>query len=433
MESLRDNTYGRNEDIANFIIELDLLKESMCISLDAKWGEGKTFFVKQTCEVLKYLTWKEKGVLDTKQLDELLLKYLEDSQIFNSIDLENTYIPVYYNAWLHDDQKDPLMSLISTMTTSCEGYFDTTIKDWDIKKLAARIASLFTFTYAGVSVNFQNSEENFDILSTVRNEEKIRKCVNDIFNDIIVEEASKLVVFIDELDRCRPSFAIEMLERIKHYFEDERIIFIVSVNKEQLVHTISTYYGSGFDATGYLNKFFDESINLPELSSYERHLLECSRRDAGEKRWMLKIGDGLSNYYRLSLRDKLIYKSHLEAVPKGAVDYKYADGIFLSIFIPVIVMLDMIDVNEKKKFLDGTSDFIRQVLPKIDEYKQFVQLMFGNENKVIPHNEGLNGSDLVQEVYDYTFGGNIDADFEKADISRELKVLCIRACNGFKK
>ena len=52
------------------------------------------------------------------------------------------------------------------------------------------------------------------------------------------------------------------------------------------------------------------------------------RRDAGEKRWLLKIGAGLSNYYRLSWRDKLIYKSRLEAVPKGAVDYKYTDGIF---------------------------------------------------------------------------------------------------------
>ena len=48
---------------------------------------------------------------------------------------------------------------------------------------------------------------------------------------------------------------IEMLERIKHYFDDERVIFVVSLNKEQLIHTITSYYGSGFDATRYLNKF----------------------------------------------------------------------------------------------------------------------------------------------------------------------------------
>lgn len=428
LESLRDDTYGRNEDIVNFIAELDLIEDSMCISLDAKWGEGKTFFVKQTCEVLEYLAWKNKSYPDTADPDDLGIKYLKKSQIFNSIKTENIFIPVYYNAWMHDDQKDPLMSLILAMTRSCEGYFDTTIKEWDMKKVVAKLATMFSITYAGVvTVNFQKPEENFDIFSTVRNEEKIRKCVNDIFNDMIVENGSKLVVFIDELDRCRPSFAVEMLERIKHYFEDDRIIFVVSLNKEQLVHTISTYYGEGFDATGYLNKFFDESINLPELSSFEKHLLDCSRSDARGNYWLLKIGDGLSNFYRLSLRDKLIYKSHLEEVPEEAVDYKHADGIFISVFIAVLVILDMIDVNEKKKFLDGTSDYIERVLSEIDEYKQFVRLVSENDNLC------SDGSDLVREVYDYTFGGNSDMDFEKVEISKELKVLCIRACNGFRR
>ena len=427
LESLRDDTYGRNEDIANFITELDLIEESMCISLDAKWGEGKTFFVKQTCEVLEYLAWKSRLLSDEVFPDDSRSKYLKNSHIFNSIEIENIFIPIYYNAWMHDNQKDPLMSLILAMTTSREGYFNTTIKERDRKKAIVQLVSMISITYGWVTTNFHKPEDNLDILSKALNEEKIRECVKDIFNDIIVENGSKLVVFIDELDRCRPSFAVEMLERIKHYFEDDRIIFVVSLNKEQLVHTISTYYGEGFDATGYLNKFFDESINLPELSSFEKHLLDCSRSDARENYWLLKIGDGLSNFYRLSLRDKLIYKSHLEEVPKEAVDYKHADGIFLSVFIAVLVILDMIDVNEKKKFLDGTSDYIERVLSEIDEYKQFVRLVSENDNLC------SDGSDLVREVYDYTFGGNSDMDFEKVEISKELKVLCIRACNGFRR
>lgn len=91
-----------------------------------------------------------------------------------------------------------------------------------------------------------------------------------LIKDIQEEKAEKLVIFIDELDRCKPSFAIEMLERIKHYFDDERIIFVVSLNKEQLIHTISNYYGSEFDATRYLNRFFDISVNLPEISRYQK-------------------------------------------------------------------------------------------------------------------------------------------------------------------
>ena len=85
-----------------------------------------------------------------------------------------------------------------------------------------------------------------DIFKDIQLAEDIRQKVKEIFNEIIEEQTQKLVIFIDELDRCKPSYALEMLERIKHYFDDDRIIFIVSVNKEQLIHTISNYYGNGF-------------------------------------------------------------------------------------------------------------------------------------------------------------------------------------------
>lgn len=109
------------------------------------------------------------------------------------------------------------MSLILAMTTSREGYFNTTIKERDIKKAIVQLVSMISITYGWVTTNFHKPEDNLDILSKALNEEKIRECVKDIFNDIIVENGSKLVVFIDELDRCRLSFAVEMLERIKQF------------------------------------------------------------------------------------------------------------------------------------------------------------------------------------------------------------------------
>lgn len=114
--------------------------------------------------------------------------------------------------------------------------------------------------------------KNVDILEEVKTAEEIREEVKRILDEAIVEQAQKLVIFIDELDRCRPSFALEMLERLKHYFDDDRIIFVVSINKEQLTHTISNYYGVGFDSTGYLNKFFDLEANLPALQTYDTEI-----------------------------------------------------------------------------------------------------------------------------------------------------------------
>ena len=62
-----------------------------------------------------------------------------------------------------------------------------------------------------------------------------------------------------------------LLERIKHYFDDERITFVFSVSLTQLQWTIRNYYGNGFDATKYLDKFFDLRVSIPN-ADYERFL-----------------------------------------------------------------------------------------------------------------------------------------------------------------
>lgn len=75
----------------------------------------------------------------------------------------------------------------------------------------------------------------------------------------------KIIFFIDELDRCRPTFAIELLEVIKHLFNIENIIFILSIDKQQLSHSVSTIYGQGADTLGYLRRFFDLDYKLPKI------------------------------------------------------------------------------------------------------------------------------------------------------------------------
>ena len=76
-------------------------------------------------------------------------------------------------------------------------------------------------------------------------------------------KGNKLVVIIDELDRCKPTFAIEMLEVVKHVFSVEGVAFVFAVDKLQLTHSIRAVYGQGFDANTYLERFFDTTIALP--------------------------------------------------------------------------------------------------------------------------------------------------------------------------
>ena len=73
-----------------------------------------------------------------------------------------------------------------------------------------------------------------------------------------------LIVAIDELDRCRPSYAIELLEVAKHLFAVDHVVFVLAVNCEQLAHSVKALYGNDFDAEGYLRRFFDVDCQLPE-------------------------------------------------------------------------------------------------------------------------------------------------------------------------
>ncbi len=73
-----------------------------------------------------------------------------------------------------------------------------------------------------------------------------------------------MIIFIDELDRCRPDFSVQMLEVIKHTFNVENVKFILVTNSNQLKAAINHAYGASIDATRYLDKFIKFTIKLPE-------------------------------------------------------------------------------------------------------------------------------------------------------------------------
>lgn len=431
-DSLKSNTFNRAKDIQEFIEGLELIEGNAYISLDAKWGDGKTFFVRQIEETLKYFRAKmmETEEKPLKNLESY--EYLKESEAIKLTNVEHLYLPVYYNAWMYDDHNDPLMSLLLVMTKQCGGSYNTNINMKSLGERLMTVASSLPISIkkinpAMIVKNIQDG--NMDILSAVKTEEDIKECVKNVLKDIIVEKTEKLVIFIDELDRCKPSFAIEMLERIKHYFDDERIIFVVSLNKEQLIHTISNYYGSEFDATRYLNRFFDISVNLPEISRYQKQNLQCFD---SEKFWLTKIADDLSAYYGFSLRDKLIYKSSIEAISQNVGDSYSSDKMYLIIFEVVVILLDMVDAKMKKVFLEGKSNILIDLMPKLESYKKYILKIFGIDERDHAEEQLEEKYKLVQAVYEYVFGRDTEEYFKGADISRNLKELCIKACNGLR-
>lgn len=430
LKSIKEDTFGRSKDIKNFIEGLDMIDKNMFISLDARWGEGKTFYVRQIETTLKYLYQKKFNFEERKHdSDDEKFNNIFSNSVLDNIELNTLYKPIYYNAWLYDCHKDPLMSLLYVLVKEIRKYISTNTNSEKISEKLISIASSFSISVPFVGIDLKKINDSLkgkDILEEIKTAEDIRKTVKEIFDEIIVESTEKLVIFIDELDRCRPDFAIETLERIKHYFDDDRIIFVVSINKEQLIHTISKYYGEQFDSTRYLNKFFDINIYLPKISNdyTKKYILNTERHQYVFK----KVVEELCKYYNLSLRDTLIFYQNVDATLKDCYDSYTDKGCTLSLFVPIILVLEIVDQKAKKDFMNGEFQKFRELCENIKVIRKIVCRCYGDGSD---GNENFeNGYKRIYEVYEKSFKNELIYDGE-LDIDRDLKNLCIRICNGY--
>ncbi len=138
----------------------------------------------------------------------------------------------------------------------------------------------------------------------------------------VSEKGKPLVFIIDELDRCSPSYAVEVLEKIKHLFNIPNIVFCLSIDKEQLKKTIQGHYGAyNFNAEEYLRRFFDIELDLPPIQysefSYlmaEHFSLESYFRSKEDLQDFIVISSELAEKQHLTLRQLEKYFAHAKLV-----------------------------------------------------------------------------------------------------------------------
>ncbi len=97
----------------------------------------------------------------------------------------------------------------------------------------------------------------------------LRALAKSIEDRTDVSKHGPIFVIIDELDRCRPSYAISLLEEIKHLFDVPGVVFVIALHGDQLEHSIKAVYGEGFNAKSYLRRFFSRRYELRHLSISE--------------------------------------------------------------------------------------------------------------------------------------------------------------------
>lgn len=233
--------------------------ESYVMALDSAWGTGKSYFL------------------------DLLAQDIAE---------KNDILVIKYNAWENDYCDNPFNPLMYDILKSECLAFDTE-QEADVENAKRLVECIFKIGVAftkQVATEAVKTKIGVDVAEALQEAIKAGTTVKDFmlqelpniatlneqresFEEFkkylsnatkwLKESGVKLVIIIDELDRCKPTFAIQTLEVVKHLFDIENLVFLFAVDIEQLSYSVSSVYGQGFDSVGYLCRFFDYIAKMP--------------------------------------------------------------------------------------------------------------------------------------------------------------------------
>ena len=431
IETLYQNIIGRNKDIVYFYNILQAQEMASFIAIDGRWGSGKTFFVRQTKMVINALN-------PSSNIDEELREKIISSLPFVKKQREENFsIAVYYDAWKDDNDTDPILSIIYEITRQLS--VDFSITDRSVFKVVGAIIE----AVSGRNINgIKDALESDDTFTKFKAQKDIAENIKSFFGDILAERGNRLVIFIDELDRCRPSFAIQLLEQIKHYIYDDRITFVFSVNLEQLQHTIKRYYGDDFDSCRYLDRFFDLRISIPPANMekfYEKIGLESSYWVDVFTKQVIKIFNfELREITRLYSQVKVAVYEPTHGSNKD--EFAFLDGngrkIILICIVPLLIGLRIADISKYSNFVNGNDMEPLKMLLEIDEENRILSGMI-DKNETFEAEDGkklITRDEVIEKLYnaifaDKNYGSGYFIRMGEYEFSKDSKKFALEAAS----
>lgn len=214
--------------------------EPVVVAVNGKWGCGKTYFLERFAK--EYEHGGKGGVC------------------------------IYLNAWENDYLSNPLLFVLSGMHDAIKDqskyrYFTKNTLD-ALKAIIPELAwngltAAVPFNLLGGTREALEKRPVSDYAQQTKLNKELKKTLVAISAESQKGSGKPLIVCVDELDRCRPTYAIEMLERIKHFFNIPGIVFMLGIDRSQLCTSIASVYGD-IDTDNYLHRFFDLEFVLPD-------------------------------------------------------------------------------------------------------------------------------------------------------------------------
>lgn len=329
---------------------IDKCSSSTVISISSCWGTGKT------------------------RLAKMWTNELQNDSFGENLKIK----PVYYSAWNSDDWTDAFSPLVSTITSYYRTLFKTNeLKNKAMKNTLSSVLNLAGDIVGGIiesktGIKKKEIEKIIEVIKGEKREldqsieydtqfEKHNKKKQDFRDDLeklieLDQNHDKVIVFIDELDRCKPPFAIETLETVKHLFNIPNLHFVFLLDTTQLERCVEQVYGK-VNGNLYLNKFFDFKFSIPELNpsnqlNFFKNLLEKSSLDfSGVRDGYVEHLIDQTLRFSLTPRQLVIILNATSSV--FAFDFSFNvnkdnENVFLLFFILMIIKYYQTDIYENQ-------------------------------------------------------------------------------------
>ncbi len=300
---------------------------------------------------------------------------------------------LYIDAFQADHADNPLMTIIAEIMTLIP---DEQEKKGFLKKalpairygtkavLKAGVSHIMKESADSIADGFEkeiqdaaNAAIDATVTALLKDHEEAEKNLKAL--QALLTELAKdnpIIIFIDELDRCRPDFSVQMLEVIKHTFNVENVKFVLVTNSNQLKAAINHAYGASIDAERYLDKFIKFVIELSSKTKnqkYERYNLVSNeyfdllvQRSNLLKKSKLSakfdppyfLAHKLITINNLSLREVETFVTHLETALVLEIDFNNATLGFILLYI-IAIYIDCFESELKKNIYQNNIDALK--------------------------------------------------------------------------
>ncbi len=378
---------------------IDRLREGAVLAIDAPWGEGKSWFGRNWA---RYLEDQGHKVVF---IDAFEQDYVEDPFLLIAAEIAETL----------DDGQGATQNIREKATGVIKAILPVGTKI--LINLAGRFAVGAGNFADEVEDAIESANDDAADAASKWIEKKLEghakeKESLEHFRNALAEFAKAqdkpVVLFIDELDRCKPDFAIRLIERIKHFFDVPNLVFILLLNRNQIESAVKGIYGAETDSAAYLSKFVNFFFKLRKRVSFEEgsrshvwmyvsHVLDRYKlEDEKHRGGFHSTFSFMAAAFDFSLRD----------IERGIALYAFAQPVrFAGHFLAYVIALKISNLKLFNRLLAGEYAAHEEAQLSLEDLKQ----------KIVRANTGgLFQLDILIEwhaahVSDFTeIGQNID-------------------------